>query len=312
MNHQERRYNLRQMRTYSWEQHERDDLLRMQGGRCLICGAAPKPGMHLCTDHDHSAGFGVTGDRGPIRGLLCGRCNLVLGQVGDNPALLVWMARYLIYRDSAVEWVPTTIPDLRGIPDATLRELLTVRSDGESAGRDDDRGGPSEPAWERFLLESALRRSLGELLARQQRAMVDRVFGKRGRQMARHTPRLEVSRVFSLGFWQAETFQQLRSWHETVVVTVMVRRLGQDGRPDMDRIQRGIADCAERLARRLTLSASARLRRALAAAASMTEDEARGRIAAVFEASQRVPQIAARETQRASCYADALVKASVL
>jgi hypothetical protein len=311
MDDRERRYNLRQMRTYAWEPHERDDLLRMQGGRCLICGAAPKPGTRLCTDHDHSAGFGATGDRGPIRGLLCFRCNLVLGQVGDNPALLVWMARYLIYRDSAVDWVPAAIPDLRGIPGATLRELLTVRTVGEFAERDDDRGSPSQPAWQRSFLESALRRSLAELLARQQRATVDRVFGKRGRQMARHTPRLEVSRVFSFGFWQAETFQILRPWHESVAVAVMVRRLGEDNRPDMDGIQRGIADGAERLARRLTLSASARLRRALAVAVSMTEDEARGRIAAVFEA-QRVSRIAARETQRVCREADVLVRASVL
>jgi hypothetical protein len=91
----------------------------------------------------------------------------------------------------------------------------------------------------------------------------------------------------------------------------MVRRLGEDDRPDMDGIQRDIADGAERLARRLTLSASARLRRALAVAVSMTEDEARGRIAAVFEA-QRVSRIAARETQRVCREADVLVRASVL
>jgi hypothetical protein len=61
------------------------DILHMkQGGACAICRAT-KGGQHknhaqLCVDHDH--------DTGVIRGLLCVRCNLLVGKASDNIALL--------------------------------------------------------------------------------------------------------------------------------------------------------------------------------------------------------------------------------
>ncbi len=116
----------RQARTYAWDRHEYDTLFKKQKGVCLICQQAPRPGRRLCTDHDHSPGLGRTGDRGPIRALLCDRCNRVLGQVRDNPALLIWMARYLVAKDSADEWVPTALPALRDIPAEVVRAIFTV------------------------------------------------------------------------------------------------------------------------------------------------------------------------------------------
>jgi hypothetical protein len=54
-----------------------------QGGRCAICGRdAP-----LRVDHDHR--------NGSIRGLLCDKCNLAIGQLGDEPARLRAAAAYL-------------------------------------------------------------------------------------------------------------------------------------------------------------------------------------------------------------------------
>ncbi|MBV9293805.1 MAG: endonuclease VII domain-containing protein [Frankiales bacterium] len=62
---------------------EHQALLEQQGGRCVICGATPP--TH--TDHDHSTGA--------VRGLLCGPCNMGLGQFRDDPALLEAAADYL-------------------------------------------------------------------------------------------------------------------------------------------------------------------------------------------------------------------------
>lgn len=65
-------------------------LLAAQGGRCAICGTT-EPGGRWGTgfplDHDH-----VTGK---TRGILCTRCNRLLGMMGDDPALLRAAAEYL-------------------------------------------------------------------------------------------------------------------------------------------------------------------------------------------------------------------------
>jgi hypothetical protein len=59
-----------------------------QGYRCAICGA-DKPGGtgRWHTDHDH-----VTGT---VRGVLCHKCNIGIGMLGDSPALLRAAIAYL-------------------------------------------------------------------------------------------------------------------------------------------------------------------------------------------------------------------------
>jgi len=66
-----------------------DDYLRIlakQNGVCAVCG---KTGGQKClsVDHNHNTG--------KVRGLLCQRCNLVLGRMEDNPALIVKLAKYV-------------------------------------------------------------------------------------------------------------------------------------------------------------------------------------------------------------------------
>ena len=66
--------------------------LRDQEGRCAICHlpeTVRQTGRvkRLCVDHDHSTGR--------FRGLLCTRCNKVLGVVKDDVALLGRMVVYL-------------------------------------------------------------------------------------------------------------------------------------------------------------------------------------------------------------------------
>ena len=71
-------------------------LLHSQGGDCAVCrGPLLMDGLvslgdtseKCVVDHDH-----VTGK---IRGLLHGRCNLVLGNAGDRPDILRAAAEYL-------------------------------------------------------------------------------------------------------------------------------------------------------------------------------------------------------------------------
>jgi hypothetical protein len=63
-----------------------------QNGGCAICGesavsARNGRAKYLCVDHCH--------ETGKVRGLLCGPCNLAIGNMRDNPALLRLAASYL-------------------------------------------------------------------------------------------------------------------------------------------------------------------------------------------------------------------------
>ena len=61
-----------------------------QGGGCAICGYPPKPGGRcLSIDHDHLTEA--------VRGLLCQKCNRMLGWARDNSDLLLTGSYYLAH-----------------------------------------------------------------------------------------------------------------------------------------------------------------------------------------------------------------------
>jgi hypothetical protein len=62
-------------------------LLEKQRGSCAICSSSNWHGRQACVDHDH-----VTGK---VRGLLCHKCNLAIGLLGDNLALAESLVEYL-------------------------------------------------------------------------------------------------------------------------------------------------------------------------------------------------------------------------
>lgn len=63
-------------------------LLIKQNGGCAICGTTDwGSDSSPCVDHDHTTG--------EVRGLLCRKCNVGIGQLRDNPALLANAMRYL-------------------------------------------------------------------------------------------------------------------------------------------------------------------------------------------------------------------------
>jgi hypothetical protein len=70
-------------RRYGIDSTDFDRMLAEQGGKCAGCHlVAPN---HV--DHDHATGV--------VRGLLCFNCNQALGNVRDNPAVLVGLLGYL-------------------------------------------------------------------------------------------------------------------------------------------------------------------------------------------------------------------------
>lgn len=64
-----------------------DEMNRSQDGQCAICGGENDDGRPLHVDHDHE-----TGD---VRGLLCFRCNVMLGYARDDVMVLSSAAEYL-------------------------------------------------------------------------------------------------------------------------------------------------------------------------------------------------------------------------
>lgn len=62
-----------------------EEMIANQGGGCAICGDVSNTG--LVVDHDHSSG--------QVRGLLCVRCNSMLGMAKDNQRTLILGAEYL-------------------------------------------------------------------------------------------------------------------------------------------------------------------------------------------------------------------------
>lgn len=73
---------------YGITRSELDVMIEAQGGRCAICGGLPNgPGKRLHIDHCHSTNC--------IRGLLCAKCNTMLGLADDVPERLEAAAVYL-------------------------------------------------------------------------------------------------------------------------------------------------------------------------------------------------------------------------
>ena len=76
-----------------------EEILARQNGRCAICAeppappsvdsdAAHSPASFLHIDHDHKTGA--------VRGLLCHHCNVGIGHLRDDVALLNEAIRYLL------------------------------------------------------------------------------------------------------------------------------------------------------------------------------------------------------------------------
>jgi len=77
------------MRKYGITEQEYLGMLERQGGVCAICKNGQSCGdrQNLYVDHCHQTNR--------VRGLLCMKCNTVLGMLGDDTSVLVKAVRYL-------------------------------------------------------------------------------------------------------------------------------------------------------------------------------------------------------------------------
>lgn len=84
---QKQNYDLH--RTYGISIDEYDRMSTLQNHRCAICRTLNPGGnkSRFSVDHDHNTGT--------IRGLLCGTCNLAIGLMKDNLAVLEKAAEYI-------------------------------------------------------------------------------------------------------------------------------------------------------------------------------------------------------------------------
>ena len=89
-------------KKYHITPEEWEGIYEAQGEACAGCGYVPKDGgRRLSVDHDHKTKH--------VRGLLCWRCNTVLGWARDNPKTLKRLADYLEMAQRNEENVPDTV-----------------------------------------------------------------------------------------------------------------------------------------------------------------------------------------------------------
>ena len=74
------------LKKYGISLEDYDRMFEKQNGNCKTCGL-PEINQRLAVDHCH--------ETGKVRGLLCSRCNLVLGRVEENTETLWNMIEYL-------------------------------------------------------------------------------------------------------------------------------------------------------------------------------------------------------------------------
>jgi predicted nucleic acid-binding Zn ribbon protein len=84
------------LRKYNLGLKDYDELFEIQDGKCAICQSVETMLLHgkikrLAIDHCHQTNV--------VRGLLCSRCNLAIGQFNDNWVLLENALEYLIAGD---------------------------------------------------------------------------------------------------------------------------------------------------------------------------------------------------------------------
>lgn len=87
-NNRDRYINYALKHTYGITLEERNSILVSQGGGCAICNIKENSdGRRFHTDHDHISG--------QVRGILCGNCNMALGQVMEDEKIAEGLLKYI-------------------------------------------------------------------------------------------------------------------------------------------------------------------------------------------------------------------------
>lgn len=90
--HPGKQASLDRKKKYGVTEEDFSVMISAQQGKCKICGVAMKmhgrtSGDRCCVDHDHTTN--------KVRGLLCHKCNGLLGKCNDNPRVLMCAIDYL-------------------------------------------------------------------------------------------------------------------------------------------------------------------------------------------------------------------------
>lgn len=75
------------LRAYNITLEERNELTQKQGNKCGICTREFCKEIGPYVDHCHTTG--------KVRGILCSKCNLILGQIKDNIQIAKNIIKYL-------------------------------------------------------------------------------------------------------------------------------------------------------------------------------------------------------------------------
>ena len=82
------RQHQRVMKRFGFTPERYAKLLATQGGVCPLCDRSPQEvGKRLCIDHDHATDL--------VRGLLCQRCNMILGHLEQMPEFYLRALAYM-------------------------------------------------------------------------------------------------------------------------------------------------------------------------------------------------------------------------
>lgn len=84
---QEDQRNRMLKRRYGITSAQYDEMLKAQNNACFICKGINKDGRRLSVDHNHTTN--------QIRTLLCGNCNLIVGNCKEDPTILLQVIEYL-------------------------------------------------------------------------------------------------------------------------------------------------------------------------------------------------------------------------
>lgn len=129
LRHSESSHTRRMQKDYNLSPGEYKRLFDEQGGKCYTCGPwTNNRGLsrRLSVDHDHSCCPAPPICGKCIRGLICGLCNDIIGQVGDS-------------RGHAIERLHAYIDYLNNPPAQPLLEKIREKKTDE---RDADLFGP--------------------------------------------------------------------------------------------------------------------------------------------------------------------------
>lgn len=74
------------LRKFGITEDDYNEMFERQMGLCAICHK-PEVDIKLAVDHCH--------ETGKVRGLLCKRCNMAIGLLGDDPDTIISAALYL-------------------------------------------------------------------------------------------------------------------------------------------------------------------------------------------------------------------------